>query len=153
MSVLCCLTTEREVYMRATRKAVANLPMGRYANRRSCVQLSWLFLVAAFFLVPSRGSAAVSITISPSTVNLPAAGTQQFTAIVTGSSDTSAVWTVQEGPSGGSVTNSGLYSAPGVVGTYHVVATSNADNTKTATATVVVPGFISSSLLNESTIC
>jgi hypothetical protein len=47
-------------------------------------------------------------------------------------------WSVQEGASGGAITPAGVYTAPNGVGTYHVVATSVADGTKTATATVTV---------------
>jgi hypothetical protein len=133
--------------MSATRIAVTTLVRGQNLYRHSYSQLSCLFFAAFLFLAPSRVSAAVSITVTPSTLNLPAAGTQQFTAVVTGLSDTTVIWTIQEGPSGGSVTNSGLYTAPGVVGTYHVVATSHADNSQSATATVVVPGFMTTGLL------
>jgi hypothetical protein len=131
----------------ATRKRARVRAWGRYLNRRSRFQLSWLFPIAIFFLLPPSVSAAVSIAVGPSAVNLPAAGTQQFTAIVTGASDTSVSWKVQEGASGGSITNAGLYSAPGVAGTYHIVATTKADNTQSATAIVIVPGFLRSGLL------
>jgi alpha-tubulin suppressor-like RCC1 family protein len=80
----------------------------------------------------------VSVSISPSTVTVPASGTQQFTATVAGSSNTQVTWSVEEGTSGGVVSASGLYTAPGTGGTYHVVATSVADTTKTAVATVTV---------------
>jgi hypothetical protein len=39
---------------------------------------------------------------------------------------------------GGSVTSSGLYTAPATAGTYHVKVTSQADTTKSATATITV---------------
>jgi hypothetical protein len=105
------------------------------------------FLLGVIFLFsPFRAQAVVSITISPSIVDLPAAGTQQFSAIVSGSSDNVVSWVVLEGIPGGSVSASGLYSAPNVVGVYHVLATSHADSSQTATATVVVPGFIRAGL-------
>jgi hypothetical protein len=47
-------------------------------------------------------------------------------------------WTIQEGSTGGSVSTSGLYTAPGGAGTYHVIVTSVGDTTKSATATVTV---------------
>lgn len=111
-------------------------------NLRPCLRAGWFLLAATLFLAPLHAFAAVSITISPSSVNLNPNGTQQFTATVTGASDTSVTWTIQEGPSGGTVTGSGLYSAPVAVGLYHVVATSHADPTQSATATVGVPGFV-----------
>jgi len=56
---------------------------------------------------------------------------------VTGAVNTAVTWRVQEA-GGGSVTNAGLYTAPAVAGTFHVLATSQADPTKTGTATVTV---------------
>lgn len=87
---------------------------------------------------------AVAVTLTPSTVSLATGATTTFRAIVSGTSDTSVVWTVQEGASGGSVTSSGVYTAPSTAGTYHVVATSNADPTTKASSlvTVTAPGSL-----------
>ncbi len=83
---------------------------------------------------------AVSVTISPKNVdNLPAEGTQVFTATVTGSSNQAVTWSVQESAWCGSVTGSGTYLAPNSPGLVcHVVATSQADTTKSDIATVTV---------------
>ncbi len=81
----------------------------------------------------------VAVVISPNTVTLPAGGAQTFTATVEGSANTAVTWSVQEGAAGGTITSSGVYTAPQAPGTYHVVATSVADNTKSATATLTVP--------------
>ncbi|MBZ5642941.1 MAG: choice-of-anchor D domain-containing protein [Acidobacteriia bacterium] len=118
-------------------------------GRGLCLAAAYLFFALIFFLAPTQASAAVSVSISPSSVNLPASGTQQFTATVTGASDTSVTWTIQEGPAGGTISGAGLYAAPAVVGVYHVIATSNADNSQTVTATVGVPGFVQSGLYNR----
>ncbi|MFL5309649.1 MAG: hypothetical protein ACJ79H_04255 [Myxococcales bacterium] len=69
--------------------------------------------------------------------------TQQFTVSVTGTQDTSVTWSVLEGASGGTVSADGLYTAPSAPGTFHVVAASHADASKSASATVVVrePGI------------
>ena len=80
----------------------------------------------------------VAVTISPTTVSLRAGGTQQFSATVTGSADTAATYSIQEGASGGTISAGGFYTAPSSVGSYHVVATSAADVSKSATATVTV---------------
>ncbi len=80
----------------------------------------------------------VVITIDPTTASLQTNGTQQFAATVTGTANKTVTWSVQEGATGGSVTTAGLYTAPGSAGTYHVVATSQADGTKSASATVTV---------------
>jgi hypothetical protein len=50
----------------------------------------------------------------------------------------SVIWTVQEGAAGGSITSTGLYTAPVGTGNFHVVATSASDPSVKAAATVVV---------------
>jgi hypothetical protein len=87
---------------------------------------------------PTPPPAAVAITVSPAAASLPAGATLQLTASVTGSSDTAATWSVQEGSAGGTVSGSGLYTAPSAAGTYHVVARSHADATTSAAATLTV---------------
>ncbi len=82
----------------------------------------------------------VAVTVSPGAVALAAGGSQTFTCSVTGSSDTSCTWSVQEGAAGGTVTSAGLYKAPGTAGSYHVVAKSHVDPTKSAMATATVSG-------------
>ena len=54
-----------------------------------------------------------------------------------GLSNTDTSWTVQEA-NGGIVTNTGFYTAPAVLGFYHVVATSVGDATHSSSATVTV---------------
>jgi hypothetical protein len=78
----------------------------------------------------------VAIAISPTTATLDACKGQVFTATVTNSSNTSATWRVLEA-GGGTVVN-GIYTAPQAAGTYHLVATSVADSTKTVQATITV---------------
>jgi hypothetical protein len=86
----------------------------------------------------------VSVSVSPTSASLvPTVGTQAFQATVTGTADTTVTWSVQEGLSGGSVSAGGLYTAPSGTGTFHVVAKSNADTTKTASATVTVASGVS----------
>src|SRR5712692_397404 len=93
-------------------------------------------------LVPALGlllacSKSASITISPTTASVAAHATQQFTATVTDAIDTTVTWSVTE-TSGCTLDTTGLYTAPTTTGTYHVVATSNADKSKSATAVVTV---------------
>lgn len=76
----------------------------------------------------------VAVSVSPTTASINTGATQQFTATVTGSANTSVTWST----SGGTIDTSGLYTAPGVAGTYTVTATSQADGTKQASATVNV---------------
>jgi hypothetical protein len=80
---------------------------------------------------------AVNVSPNPATVFLGAK--QTFTATVAGTNNTAVTWSVQEGAAGGSIDNQGNYTAPQVPGTYHVIATSVADTTQNAPATVTVP--------------
>ncbi|ABS25441.1 Ig-like domain-containing protein [Anaeromyxobacter sp. Fw109-5] len=80
----------------------------------------------------------VRVTVTPTSVSVETGATAQFGVDVAGSGDASVTWSVLEGAAGGVVSATGQYSAPSAPGTYHVVATSNADPAKTATATVLV---------------
>jgi hypothetical protein len=80
---------------------------------------------------------SISIVISPPATSLDQGATLVFNATVNGTSNQNVTWSVQEGVSGGSV-NAGTYLAPFSAGTFHVVATSVADPTKQAIATVTV---------------
>lgn len=82
--------------------------------------------------------AGIAVTVSPTTPSVVVSGNQTFTATVTGSTNTSVTWSVQEGAAGGTITTGGVYTAPASTGTYHVIATSVADTAKKATATVTV---------------
>ena len=72
-----------------------------------------------------------AITITPIVAKIQAGGTQQFTASVP------VTWSVISS-GGGSITSDGLYTAPTRQGMYLVKGTSIADQTKSATATVMV---------------
>ncbi|MBL0312145.1 MAG: PKD domain-containing protein [Holophagaceae bacterium] len=76
----------------------------------------------------------VAVSITPATATIDTGATQQFTASVTGSANTAVTWTA----TGGTVSATGLYTAPATAGTYTVTATSAADTTKSASATVTV---------------
>lgn len=85
---------------------------------------------------PKKSGPAVSV--SPTAVSLVAGATQAFTAGVVGLSDSAVTWSVQEGAAGGAITTAGLYTAPPTAGTYHVVATSVTDASKSGVAAVSV---------------
>ena len=76
----------------------------------------------------------VAVTISPTSATVALNALQQFTASVTGSSNTAVTWSA----SCGSIINTGLYTAPSSATTCAVTATSVADPTKSATAPVTV---------------
>jgi hypothetical protein len=89
---------------------------------------------SASAIVTVSQTTPVSISISPSTVSLSTGGQEQFTANVSGTSNTAVTWSA----SGGTVSTSGLYVAPATAGTYTVTAVSAADTTKSASATASV---------------
>ena len=82
--------------------------------------------------------APVLVAVDPATATVPAGGSHTFAAAVTGTTNLSVTWTVQEGSSCGSVSATGTYTAPNAGATCHVVATSAADTTKNGSATVTV---------------
>lgn len=100
-----------------------------------------LVLLISLMMVACGGGGGiegpVTITLSPPTVEVPIRGQQLFFASVGGTSNQAVTWTIQEGSAGGTMTDN-IYTAPDTAGTYHVIATSVADPTKSATATVNV---------------
>lgn len=86
---------------------------------------------------PPPPPAPVTIAVSPQTASVIAGNTVQFTGAVTGTTDAGVTWSVAES-GGGTVSATGLYAAPATAGTYHVVARSTADTSKTSSAAVTV---------------
>ena len=94
---------------------------------------------------PPDPSSAVAVSIAPASADLPVEGTQQFTATVSGASNTAVTWKVN-GTAGGStasgtITTSGLYTAPASVppnATVQVSAVSQADTSKSATSSLTI---------------
>ncbi|HEU4382372.1 MAG TPA: hypothetical protein VFR85_02620 [Anaeromyxobacteraceae bacterium] len=93
----------------------------------------------------------VTVSITPPSASTNSCLVLNFTATVTGSTNTAVTWSVQEGAAGGTVTAAGAYTAPANAGTYHVVATSQADPTKSAVAAVTVTDRIVSVAVTPST--
>lgn len=93
-------------------------------------------------------SARISITLSPGGSTLTPGGSIVFTATVKGSPDQTATWTVRPGTATGSVVvgpaATAAFTAGSAVGTCQVIATSVADSSQVATATVniVAPGAV-----------
>lgn len=76
----------------------------------------------------------VIVTVEPSDVTMLTNQQQQFDATVTGVFDTRVVWSA----SGGSITQTGLFTAPSTPGTYYVTATSLAYSGASDTVAVIV---------------
>src|SRR5437588_161844 len=95
--------------------------------------------------VTITAATTVSVTISPTAATVAVGGTQPFTAMVQNTSNTAVTWQVNGMTGGnatvGTISSSGLYTAPGVVpnpATVTVTAVSQADATKSASAQVTI---------------
>ncbi len=77
------------------------------------------------------------VTITPAKATLFAGETQKFVATVFGLEDQSVTWSVDE-ENGGTIAESGQYTAPKIQGVYHVTATSRARPEIKGVATVTV---------------
>jgi Putative Ig domain len=82
------------------------------------------------------GGGGVKVSVSPTSATLVSGAKQQFTATVSGTSDTAVTWTATTG----TINASGIYTAPTVTSATNVTvtATSQADTKKSASAAVTV---------------
>jgi hypothetical protein len=114
-------------------------------------RVTWLSATCAVVAIGLTGCAAstnpagaesgppgVTVQIIPTQASSPPSGQVQFAAVVTGAATSAVTWAVTEGTAGGTVDASGHYTAPGSTGVFHVVVTSQADTSKSATAQVTV---------------
>ena len=69
----------------------------------------------------SIGPQSVSVTVAPSSAAVSAGGTQQFTATGTGSTNTAVTWKLTPATGAGTISTSGLYTAPSSVTTPQTV--------------------------------
>jgi len=101
----------------------------------------------------------VAVRVAPATMQVVSGGHQQFTATVTGSQNTGVTWSLSgsgcSGSSCGSITSTGLYSAPGTIpnpAQVKVTATSDANSTKSGSAavTVIAPVVVTISPTNAT---
>jgi len=74
------------------------------------------------------------VSIAPAQTVLTVSTTQQFNAVVGGAVNTGVSWSA----TGGSISSSGLFTAPATPGSYAVMATSSADGSKSVLASVKV---------------
>jgi Galactose oxidase, central domain/Kelch motif len=86
-----------------------------------------------------------TVSISPASETLRTGGQRQFSGFDRTVGQYDVTWNVQEGAAGGTVTADGVYTAPNTTGTFHLVATSIANPSVSATAPVKVVnvGFVS----------
>jgi hypothetical protein len=110
--------------------------------RRTCALIG---LLCGVMLVAGckNGTAGrvVSVTVEPTGINVAVKTQQQFTATVSETSNTAVTWSVAGGSANGTISSSGLYTAPAKVPLppeVTITATSEKDPTKSAFATVTV---------------
>ena len=101
------------------------------------------FFVLLFILGGCGGSPPpqISVAISPTTASVAACQTKQFTASVTGTTNTAVTWSVTGAPSNGTISAIGLYTAPAAVpnpAQVTITAGSQADFSKSDSASVTV---------------
>jgi hypothetical protein len=91
---------------------------------------------------PPTNTAAVSVTLNQSSASIAVGTTTQFTASVQNTTNTTVAWSVNAVAGGnssvGTISAAGLYTAPAQSGSYTVTATSVADPTRSAEASVAV---------------
>jgi hypothetical protein len=95
---------------------------------------------------------AVRVTVQPASASVSNFRTQQFTATVTGSSNTAVTWEVNKTPGGsqklGFISSTGLYVAPSAVPT----KSDSQGNTVTTTATITAVSQADSTASGNSTL-
>ena len=84
------------------------------------------------------GGSSVGLKAQPLSSPVNVRSSVTLTATVTGTTNTGVNWLVMEGAAGGSITPAGVYTAPSVAGTYHVVVSSIADPSKTVVIPIIV---------------
>jgi len=83
----------------------------------------------------------ITVTVSAPQSTVAVSKTVTFTATVTGTTNTAVTWSVSGGASNGTISSAGVYTAPATVpnpAKVTVIATSQADPTKSGSATVTV---------------
>ena len=101
--------------------------------------------------VLTQACVPVTVSVAPSPAAVDACRTLTFKATVANATNGAVSWAVQEGSAGGTITSAGAYTAPSAAGTYHVVATSVADGTASATVAVTVSDHVLSVAVNPPT--
>ncbi len=114
-------------------------------KRRHYLSAMVAVVLAAFLSACSSSSTVTTVTLSPLQAAVILGGTQQFSASVSGPSDTTVSWSVAgtgcSGTQCGTIDANGLYTAPSAMispSSLTVTATSNADPKVTAKATLTL---------------
>jgi hypothetical protein len=105
---------------------------------------SLLLLAVVSLLAGCKSGTAgklVSVSVSPTGVNIVVGTAQQMTATVTDTFNTAVTWTVAGGSANGTISSTGLYTAPATVpapAQVTITAISQKDTTKSGSATLTI---------------
>src|ERR1700747_31705 len=89
----------------------------------------------------STKAPAITVTIAPTSADVSVNKTQQFTATVSGTTNTAVTWSVAGGATNGSISPTGLYNAPTTVPSpaqVTITAASQASTSQSASGSAVV---------------
>jgi hypothetical protein len=121
------------------------MPPGIVTNERMRMATAILSLIVLSFLFAGckSGTAGkvVTVTVNPTGVNVVIGKTLQFNATVLDTFNTAVTWSVAGGSANGTISSTGLYTAPTAVPTpaqVVIIATSQKDKSRTGTATVTI---------------
>ena len=86
---------------------------------RSIALVLVVALVGLSLAAYAAKTTSISVTINATTTTVPTNRTLTFTATVKGTTNQAVTWSIQEGSAGGTISSSGLYTAPATAGIYH----------------------------------
>jgi hypothetical protein len=127
---------------------LGTLNNGLYTAPLTVASAQTVTITATSIADPSRAASAVvnlipppqiSVSVSPASVSLGQGQSQQFAAAVTGATNTAVTWSLSAPV--GTVSASGLYTAPATISaqqTVQLIATSVADSAKSAVAVITL---------------
>jgi hypothetical protein len=123
------------------------MPPSTVTNRRVCRTRAAFPLIALGLVCLMTGcktgtaGKVVSVSVDPTGVNIVIGNSQQFNATVLDTFNTAVTWAVAGGSANGTISGTGLYTAPAaqpIPAQVTIIATSVKDPTKSGTATVTI---------------
>jgi peptidyl-prolyl cis-trans isomerase B (cyclophilin B) len=90
------------------------------------------------------------VAVSPAVTGTTFGRTIQFTSFLGGGSVEPVVWSVDGGSANGSITSSGVYTAPSTAGTYTIRVTSSSNPARFATASINVASAVTVNVVPQS---
>jgi hypothetical protein len=109
--------------------------------KHACAIIALLCVMTFAGCKSGTAGEVISVSVSPTGVNVVVGKTLQFTATVADTSNQTVTWSVVGGSAAGTISSTGLYTAPAAVPTpaqVTIMAVSQKDPTKSATAAVTV---------------